>query len=95
MHPTDNTDLNAVLAQLVTANQALLAGNFVGAYLHGSFAVGDPDEASDVDYMIVVRHEVADDQVQVVEAACLDHGGKPTSVLERHAELALEFENRL
>ncbi len=66
MQPTDHTDLNAVLAQLVAANQALLADNFVGAYLHGSFAVGDPDEASDVDYMIVVQHEIVDDQVDQV-----------------------------
>lgn len=67
-HPTDNADLNAVLAQFVAANQALLGDNFVGAYRHGSFAVGDPDEASDVDFMIVVHREVADDQVADVEA---------------------------
>lgn len=65
-HPTDNSDLNAVLAQFVAANQSLLADNFVGAYLHGSFAVGDPDEASDVDYMIVVHRDIADDQVDQV-----------------------------
>lgn len=68
INPTDHAELNAVLAQLVAANQALLAGNFVGAYLHGSFAVGDADLASDVDYMIVVQHVVADDQVADVEA---------------------------
>lgn len=68
MHPTDDSGLNAVLAELVAANQTLLAGNFVGAYLHGSFAVGDPDDASDVDYMIVVQHTIADDQVADVEA---------------------------
>jgi len=45
-----------------------MAGNFVGAYLHGSFAVGDPDEASDVDFMIVVHREIADDQVADIEA---------------------------
>jgi hypothetical protein len=67
MHPTNYAELNGVLAQLVVANQALLADNFVGAYLHGSFAVGDPDETSDVDYMIVVEHEIADDQVPEVE----------------------------
>lgn len=68
IHPTFDADLNAVLTQLVTANQALLADNFVGAYLHGSFAVGDPDEASDVDFMIVVQREIADEQVADVEA---------------------------
>lgn len=67
-HPTSYADLNAVLADLVAANEALLAGNFVGAYLHGSFAVGDPDEASDVDYMVVVEHEIADDRVADFEA---------------------------
>ncbi|MCC7020225.1 MAG: DUF4111 domain-containing protein [Ardenticatenales bacterium] len=68
IHSTDCTDLNAILVQLVAANKTLLAGNFVGAYLHGSFAVGDPDEASDVDYMIVVERDIADDQVADIEA---------------------------
>jgi predicted nucleotidyltransferase len=67
-HPTPFADLNAVLDALVAANRALLAGNFVGAYLHGSFAVGDADEASDVDYMIVVDHEIAEDEVADFEA---------------------------
>lgn len=66
--PTPYFDLNRMLADLVAANKALLADNFVGAYLHGSFAVGDPDEASDVDYMIVVEHEIAEDQVADLEA---------------------------
>lgn len=67
-HPTKFADLNAVLANLVAANRTLLADNFVGAYLHGSFAVGDADEASDVDYMIVIEREIAADQVADVEA---------------------------
>ena len=55
---TPFADLNGVLDQLVTRAQALLGDNFVGAYLHGSFAVGDADEASDVDFMIITARDV-------------------------------------
>jgi hypothetical protein len=68
VYPTVYPDLNAVLADLVAANRALLGDNFVGAYVHGSFAVGGADEASDVDYTIVVEHEIADDHVPDFEA---------------------------
>ncbi len=40
---------------MVESVQAALGDNFVGAYLHGSFAVGDFDQHSDVDFIIVVR----------------------------------------
>jgi hypothetical protein len=66
--PTRFADLNAVLDRLVAANMELLADDFVGAYLHGSFAVGDADEASDVDYMIVVHREIGEERVADFDA---------------------------
>ena len=61
--PTPYADLNAVLAELVGRARALLADNFVGAYLQGSFALGDFDTHSDVDFMIVTHEDVPPDQV--------------------------------
>jgi predicted nucleotidyltransferase len=56
--PTAFPDLNEVLRELVSSVQAILGENFCGAYLQGSFAVGDADEHSDVDF-IVVTHVAA------------------------------------
>jgi hypothetical protein len=56
--PTPHPELNAVLAHLVREASGLLADNFVGAYLQGSFAVGDPSETSDCDFIIVTRRDI-------------------------------------
>ena len=42
--PTPHADLNGVLHEFVTRNQAALGDNFIGAYLQGSLAVGDFDQ---------------------------------------------------
>ena len=62
MRRTAYPDLDAVLAELVAGAQAVLGEDFHGAYLHGSFATGDADEFSDVDFVIVVRGELTDRQ---------------------------------
>jgi predicted nucleotidyltransferase len=56
--PTIFPELNAVLRELVSSVRAILAENFCGAYLQGSFAVGDADEHSDVDFLVVTEDEV-------------------------------------
>ena len=56
--PTLYPQLNNVLRDLVAGVRATLGANFVGAYLQGSFAVGDADEHSDVDFVIVTGDEV-------------------------------------
>jgi hypothetical protein len=66
--PTPYPELNSVLADLVTSVQIALADSFVGAYLQGSFAVGDFDDHSDVDFIIAVRDELSDDQVAALQA---------------------------
>ena len=60
---TPYRELNHVLDDLVSGIQELLRADFIGAYLQGSFAVGDFDEHSDVDYAIVTEAELTDDQV--------------------------------
>ena len=55
--PTPYPELNDVLRDLVRSAQEILTDNFVGAYLQGSFAVGDYDLHSDVDFVIVIAKE--------------------------------------
>lgn len=42
--------------------RTILADNFCGAYLQGSFAVGDADIHSDVDFVVVTHRELTDAQ---------------------------------
>jgi predicted nucleotidyltransferase len=57
--PTPFEDLNDVLAELVAGARGALGASFCGAYLQGSFAVGDADEHSDVDFLVVVEDELS------------------------------------
>ena len=57
MTPTHYPELNAVLAELVDGARANLGDTVCGAYLRGSFATGDADEFSDVDF-VIVTHDV-------------------------------------
>lgn len=66
--PTPYADLNAVLACLVDGARALLAENFVGAYLQGSFAVGDFSEFSDCDFIIVTARDITPDELPAFQA---------------------------
>ena len=50
--PTPFPELNQVLAVLVGRASAILGPDLVGAYLVGSFAVGDADEHSDCDVLL-------------------------------------------
>ncbi|HEY2853432.1 MAG TPA: aminoglycoside adenylyltransferase domain-containing protein [Gemmatimonadaceae bacterium] len=58
---TPYPELNTVLAHFLRELERVLSDNFVGAYLQGSFAVGDFDEHSDVDFVVVTIGEVDDD----------------------------------
>ena len=66
--PTPYPALNAVLAELLTGVRGALGDTLVGAYLQGSFAVGDFDEHSDVDFIVVVRDEPTPAQVAELQA---------------------------
>ena len=61
--PTPYADLNVVLRKLVTQVRNVLGNNFIGAYLQGSFAVGDFDIYSDVDFSILIKEDISGDQL--------------------------------
>ena len=66
--PTPYAELNAVLDDLITSVQIILRDAFVGACLQGSFALGDFDRHSDVDFVVVVSGELSTDQVSALQA---------------------------
>jgi predicted nucleotidyltransferase len=61
--PTPYPELNRVLRDFVESVQVALSTNFVGAYLQGSFAVGDFDLHSDVDFIVVTEEELLPSEV--------------------------------
>jgi hypothetical protein len=95
--PTPYEELNEVLRALVDGVRGVLGDAFVGAYLQGSFAVGDFDQHSDVDFIVAVRGELADHEVAALQrlhrriyglecawAQHLEGSYFPTSVLSDH-----------
>jgi predicted nucleotidyltransferase len=98
MLPTPYAELNQVLNDLVTRMQEILGEKFVGAYLQGSFAVGDFDIYSDVDFIVVINDELSPvkisalqemhDQVYQIDskwAQHLDGSYFPKEILRDHA----------
>ena len=67
MKPTSDPDLNAVLQDLVSSVQTILGPNFVGAYLQGSFALGDWDSHSDVDFLVAIDHPLSDAELAALQ----------------------------
>lgn len=68
MKPTPYAELNAVLLEVVKCVQGALNNELVGAYLQGSFAIGDFDEHSDVDFVIAICNEPSNDHVTALRA---------------------------
>jgi predicted nucleotidyltransferase len=66
--PTSNSELNAVSNEFVKSVQEVLGENFVSAYLQGSFAIGDWDNDSDVDFTIVTEHDVSENDLLALQA---------------------------
>lgn len=64
--PTAFPELNGVLEELVAGARLALGDNLVGVYLQGSFAVGDADEHSDVDFIAVTERELTAGEQQDV-----------------------------
>ena len=60
--PTPFPELNRVLAVLVGRASVILGEDLVGAYLVGSFAVGDADEHSDCDVLLPTARPVTAEQ---------------------------------
>jgi len=61
--PSTYPELNDVLQELISSLKAILEEEFLGAYLQGSFALGDYDRHSDVDFVIVTESELTDNHV--------------------------------
>ncbi len=73
--PTAFAELNSVLADLITSTSRILGDNFAGAYLQGSFAVGDADLHSDCDFLIPVHSPLSAEQETGLRAL---HDNLPT-----------------
>jgi len=67
-HWTPYAELNSILEELVASIRGALADLFTGAYLQGSFAVGDFDSHSDVDFIIALSDELSPGQVARLQA---------------------------
>jgi predicted nucleotidyltransferase len=61
-------ELDALLADLVAGAREALGDGFVGAYLHGSFALGAADEHSDVDFVVATEAEPDEEPLQRLHA---------------------------
>ena len=59
--------INSVLATLVARVSKRLEDNFVGAYLHGSLAVGDFNSSSDIDAIVVIRRDLRQLEIAVFQ----------------------------
>lgn len=66
-HPTPYPELNAVLSTLVGELQKELGAFFMGAYLQGSFALGDFDPQSDADLVLVTKDTLSPGQVEALQ----------------------------
>ncbi len=64
--PTPYQELNKVLKELVSSIQPILGRDFIGAYLQGSFAVGDFDLHSDVDFIVVINEALSEAHVHAL-----------------------------
>jgi predicted nucleotidyltransferase len=66
--PTPYEDLNGILEHLVAGVREILGDDLCGVYLQGSFALGDADVHSDVDFIVVVDGEVSGRQEAELQA---------------------------
>ncbi len=102
--PTPYPELNAVIQELVESQQAILGDELIGVYLQGSFAVGDFDQHSDVDFAFVIREVLTDEQVDALQAmhertfnqACewakhLEGSYFPQVILRQHADCSQQL----
>jgi GrpB-like predicted nucleotidyltransferase (UPF0157 family) len=66
--PTPDAELNRVLHALAQKTRAILGDNLVGLYLQGSFAAGDWDAYSDVDWLAIVTQPLSEVEVAALQA---------------------------
>ncbi len=78
-HATPFEDLNHLLVEFAVGTKEVLGDSFCGAYLQGSFAVGDADAYSDVDFIVVTRDDVTPEQRAGLQALHQTLYARPTS----------------
>ena len=66
LRPTIFPELNELLGEFLARVQSILAGNFVGAYLTGSFALGAGDLHSDCDFLVITADRITAEQEQAL-----------------------------
>ena len=84
-HSTGFTELDEVLGDLVSRVREILPDNLVGLCMQGSIAVGDFDEHSDADFVVVTVEELTERQVvdlQAMHARIFDCGKEWAKHLE-------------
>ena len=57
--PTPFPQVNVLVEELLESARSILGANFIGMYLFGSLAMGDFDDASDIDVAIVTQDEIS------------------------------------
>jgi predicted nucleotidyltransferase len=67
MPATGFPDLDELLEELAARMQSTLGRELVGLYLQGSFALGDADEHSDVDWIAVTDGDLTADQIAALQ----------------------------
>jgi predicted nucleotidyltransferase len=70
MKKADNTsypELDKVLEDYARKIQETVNANFVGFYLQGSLALGDFDLTSDIDFIVITKEDLSDEQVRRVQ----------------------------
>lgn len=65
--PTPFKELNQVLNAFVQRLGKILGNSLIGVYLQGSFALGDFDQHSDVDFIVAIKDELLEDQVDALQ----------------------------
>jgi hypothetical protein len=74
--PRSESDVGHILADLADGLKEAIPNQLVGLYLQGSFALGEADEHSDVDFVVAVRWPLDDRAVarlQVMHGHLHDH----------------------
>jgi predicted nucleotidyltransferase len=66
--PTPILELNEVLHELVSSIKSILDKSLVAVFLQGSFALGDWDAGSDVDFLVVLDNELPENLLPELQA---------------------------
>lgn len=66
-HKTPFPELDSILNEYALKVRQVLSDNFVGFYLQGSLAIGDFDLTSDIDFIVVIKNDLNDNEVSRIQ----------------------------